>query len=162
MLAGAGDHLPETPRLPGRRVAVVAALFNPGVVDRLLERCLEGLRSGAIDDGAIDVFRVPGAWEIPQTVARLVETERYDGVVTLGCVIRGETPHFDYVAGEAAHGLGAVARRSRIPVVFGVLTVDTPAQADERADPLRGDKGAEFARSLLHMMALYDGLEEAP
>ena len=151
------SHLGTTEPLPGRRFAVVVALFNREITEVLEERCREGLRECGVAEQDVEVFHVPGAWELPQTVGRLVRLGRHDAVVALGCVIRGETAHFDFVAGEASQGLGAVARESDIPVVFGVLTPDTEEQAWARTDPDRGDKGREFALSAAHMVALYEG-----
>ena len=100
-------------------------------------------------------IRVPGAWELPATAQRLVETGRFDAIVTLGCVIRGETPHFDYVCDEASRGLGAVARAAKIPVVFGVLTTDDEAQARARSGEGRDNKGYEAAMAALEMVSVY-------
>jgi 6,7-dimethyl-8-ribityllumazine synthase len=156
----AGTHLPAPSPVPGRRFAVVVARFNAEITDLLLESCLEGLADHGVEADGIDVLRVPGAWELPQTVLCAGKTGRYDAVIALGCVIRGETAHFDFVAGEAAYGLGAAARGLDVPVIFGVLTTDTVEQAMERAGPDRGDKGREFALSALHMVELYEGLCE--
>lgn len=158
-LSHAGAHLSDTPGGEGRRFAIVVARFNGEITSPLLDGCLAGFRDHGVSDADVEVFRVPGAWELPQIVARLTRTGHHDAVVALGCVIRGDTPHFDFVAGEAAHGLGAVARTSQVPVVFGVLTTDTLEQAQERAFRDRGDKGWEFAISALHLAALSDDLE---
>lgn len=138
-----------------RRFALLVARFNEDVTDELLEgarACLEAHGGGA---GSADVLRVPGAWELPQAAARIVEVGRHDAVVALGCVIRGETPHFDYICAEASRGLGAVARASPVPVTFGVLTTDTLEQALERADRDGLDKGWEAALAALDMAHLY-------
>jgi 6,7-dimethyl-8-ribityllumazine synthase len=103
----------------------------------------------------VEVLHVPGAWELPQTAARLVERGGSDAIVALGCVIRGETPHFDYVCAEASRGLGAVARASRIPVLFGVLTTDERAQALARAGDGPSNKGYETALAAVEMALLY-------
>ena len=137
----------------GLRVAVIAARFNAAVTDQLVRGALEALAEHGAPDEAITVVRVPGAWELPQAAARAVEAGRYDAVVTLGCVIRGETPHFDYVCQEASLGLGAVARAADIPVVFGVLTTDDEAQAHARAGEGRDNKGYEAAMAALEMVA---------
>ncbi len=108
----------------------------------------------------MDFYRVPGAWELPQEARRIAALNRHDAFIALGCVIRGETPHFDYVAGEASSGLGAVAREIVIPVLFGVLTTDTPDQAWARASREAGNKGRELAHSALHLIGLYEGLED--
>src|SRR5918998_184548 len=117
----------------GRRFAVVASRFNEAVTQKLLDGAVEALlRHGtAFDD--VDVVWVPGAWELPPAARRLLATERYDAVIAVGAVIRGETPHFDYVAGEAARGLAEASAAFETPVVFGVLTCDSMAQAQARA-----------------------------
>ena len=104
---------------------------------------------------AIEVVRVPGAWEIPQAVAWAAHQPGTDAIIALGCLIRGETAHFDVIADEVGRGLGAAARRSGTPVILGVLTTETEAQALERADPVRGDKGREAALAALEMAALH-------
>lgn len=143
----------------GVRVAVLAARFNGDVTDRLLDGALACLREHGAAEGDVDVYRVPGAWELPQAAARVVGAGRHDAVVALGCVIRGETPHFEYVSAEANRGLGEVARSSAIPVAFGVLTTDDRSQALARAAEGSGNKGYEAALSVLQMVALYRTLE---
>lgn len=143
----------------GVRVAVLVARFNGDVTERLLEGALECLHAHGAVEGDVDVYRVPGAWELPQAAARVVEAGRHDAVVALGCVIRGETPHFEYVSAEANRGLGAVARGSKAPLAFGVLTTDDRAQALARAADGPGNKGYEAALSVLQMVALYRSLE---
>ncbi len=103
---------------------------------------------------------MPGAWERPQAARRIAALNRHDALIALGCVIRGETPHFDYVAGEAASGLGSVAREIDIPLLFGVLTTDTPDQAWARASQKVGNKGRELAKSALYMIGLFESLED--
>ncbi len=142
----------------GMRFAVVAARFNPEITDKLLAGALHRLAEHGVAPEDIDVCRVPGAWELPQTAARLSRRAAHRGIIALGCVIRGETPHFDYVAGEAAYGLGEVARGSAIPVVFGVLTTDTREQAERRADPDGMDKGGEVASAAVEMALLFERL----
>ena len=142
----------------GKRFAIVAARFNPEITDSLLSGALARLAELGVAPEDVDVHRVPGAWELPQIAARLVRGAAHHGIVALGCVIRGETPHFDYVAGEAAYGLGEVARTSPIPVVFGVLTTDTREQAERRADPKGMDKGGEVASAAVEMALLFDRL----
>ncbi|MGD2071726.1 MAG: 6,7-dimethyl-8-ribityllumazine synthase [Gemmatimonadota bacterium] len=140
----------------GRRIAVVVARFNGHVTGRLLEGVREALREHGVAEEDVSVLRVPGAWELPQAAQRAAVTGSYDAVVALGCVIRGETAHFDFIAGEAARGLGAVARATGVPVIFGVLTTDTEEQALRRADPDGQDKGREAALSALEMAALFE------
>lgn len=142
----------------GMRFALVAARFNPEITDSLLSGALARLADHGVAPAHIDVYRVPGAWELPQAAARLVRGGAHHGIIALGCVIRGETPHFDYVAGEAAYGLGEVARTSSIPVVFGVLTTDTREQAGRRADPKGMDKGGEVASAAVEMALLFERL----
>ena len=143
----------------GLRVAVLAARFNAEITDRLVRGSLEALTEHGAREADIRVVRVPGAWELPQAAARAVEAKRFDAIVTLGCVIRGETPHFDFVCQEATLGLGAVARASDIPVAFGVLTTDDAAQARARAGEGRDNKGYEAAMAVLEMVAVYNALE---
>lgn len=157
---GYQDQLEGRVRADGLRYAVVAARFNGHVTGTLLESargCL--LEHGAAEDD-VEVVRVPGAWELPQAALAAARTGRFAAVVALGCVIRGETPHFDFISAEAARGLGAVARETGIPVVFGVLTTDTEEQALERADPERGDKGREAALSAMEMTRVLRELAE--
>ncbi len=137
------------------RVAVLVARFNPEITDRLLAGAQAALREHGVGTEAVTVVRVPGAWELPQAAARAVESGRFDAVVTLGCVIRGETPHFEYVCQETTLGLGAVARSASVPVVFGVLTTDDEAQARARAREGRDNKGYETALAALDMVGAY-------
>ena len=138
----------------GRRVAIVAARFNDFIVASLLKgaRAAWIERGGAAQD--LTVVRVPGAFELPVVVRRLAASGRYDAVVALGCVIRGDTPHFDYVAGEAARGLQLAGFETGVPVAFGVLTVDSLEQALERAATSAGNKGGEAMESALEMAAV--------
>jgi 6,7-dimethyl-8-ribityllumazine synthase len=138
----------------GRRIAVVAARFNDFIVASLLKGALGAWveRGGAPSDLA--VVRVPGAFELPVVARRLAASGRYDALVALGCVIRGDTPHFDYVAGECAHGLQLVSLETGVPIAFGVLTVDSVEQALERAATTAGNKGGEAMESALEMADL--------
>lgn len=139
----------------GLRFAVVVARFNDLITERLLEGAVDAFVRHGVDAAEIQVIRVPGAWELPAAATQVVERGGVDGVVALGCVIRGATPHFDFVAGQAASGLGALARTSPIPVIFGVLTTDTLDQALERAGSKSGNKGWEAAMSALEMANLF-------
>jgi len=140
-------------------VALVVSRFNADVTDRLLEGALACLEEhGAAPEDA-HVFRVPGAWELPQAVARVLERGGHHAVVTLGCVIRGDTPHFDYVCARANDGLGRIASRASVPVVFGVLTTDDRAQALERSVPGPANKGYEVTLAALEMVQLFRSLE---
>ena len=155
-----GSHLPEPAPAPGRRVGILVSRFNRDVTGELLEGCRSTLEEFGVGADAVDVYWVPGAWELPQAARRIAALNRHDALIALGCVIRGETPHFDYVAGEASSGLGAVARGIDIPIVFGVLTTETLDQAWARASQEEGNKGRDLAQSALHMIGLYDGLED--
>jgi 6,7-dimethyl-8-ribityllumazine synthase len=142
----------------GRRFAVVASRFNETVTQRLVDGALDALvRHGAAADD-VDVVWVPGAWELPPAVRRLLATERYDAIVALGAVIRGDTPHFDYVAGEASRGLANASRDFETPIGFGLLTCDTMAQAEARAGGEHGNKGWDAALAALEMADLFDQL----
>ncbi len=139
----------------GRSFGIVVSRFNSFITDRLLSGAVDFLvRHGAASDG-IDVFKVPGAFELPLAARRLARTGRYDAVVALGAVIRGATPHFEYVAAETTKGLAQVALEVDLPVAFGVLTTDTIEQAIERAGSKAGNKGAEAAASALEMVDLF-------
>ena len=148
-----------TPRGQGRRFAVVVSRFNESITQRLVEGALDALvRHGvAFDD--IDVLWVPGAWELPLAARRAAMTERYDGLVALGAVIRGDTPHFDYVAGEASRGLATASTEFDVPIGFGVLTCDTVAQAEARAGGEHGNKGWDAALAALEMADLFDHVD---
>src|SRR5215203_43337 len=143
----------------GRRIAVVASRFNETITRPLVDGALDALvRHGvAFDD--IDVIWVPGAWELPIAVRRAMASERYEAVVALGAVIRGDTPHFDYVAGEASRGLADAARDSDIPLGFGLLTCDTMEQAIARAGGEHGNKGWDAALAALEMVDLFDQID---
>jgi 6,7-dimethyl-8-ribityllumazine synthase len=144
----------------GLKVAIVAARFNAFIVDRLVDGALDVLaRSGGAPED-VTVVRCPGAFEIPQVAKLVLESGAYDAVICLGCVIRGATPHFDYVAGQAARGIGQLAMSARVPIVFGVLTVDTIEQAVERAGTKAGNKGSDAAMAAIEMASLYSQLEK--
>ena len=155
-----GSHLSDPAPAPGKRVGIIAARFNGEVTGEMVEECRTALEEFGVEADAVDVFWVPGAWELPQAARRIAALNRHDALIALGCVIRGETPHFDYVAGEASSGLGVVAREIDVPLLFGVLTTDTLDQARARASREAGNKGRELARSALHMIGLYEGLED--
>ena len=148
-----------TPTGAGRRFAVVAARFNEGITSKLVDGALDALtRHGAAYDD-IDVVWVPGAWEIPVAARRLLTGERYDAIIALGAVIRGDTPHFDYVAGEASRGLSTASAEFDIPIGFGVLTCDTMAQAEARAGGEHGNKGWDAAMAAMEMADLFHRLD---
>ncbi len=136
------------------RYAIVVARFNSFVVDKLLEGALDALRRHGVKDGDITILKAPGAFELPVLTRNVLATGSYDAVIALGAVIRGGTPHFEYVAGECVKGLSVVSLDSRVPVAFGVLTVDTIEQAIERAGTKAGNKGAEAALSAIEMVSV--------
>lgn len=159
------------------RIAVVAARFNDFIVERLVEGALATLRQHGVAESGIDLVRVPGAFELPVTIARLLAAKRHAAVVALGCIIRGDTPHFDFVAAECARGLGQLALDTGVPIAFGVLTTENVDQALERAGAsaldraparrsgavskqgvLHGNKGAEAAECALRMAHLLQRL----
>jgi 6,7-dimethyl-8-ribityllumazine synthase len=143
----------------GLRVAIVAGRFNGFIVERLVEAAVDTLERLGADRGSVVVARCPGAFEIPAVARRLVEAGKFDAVLCLGCVIRGATAHFDYVAGECAKGVAALAASAKIPVVFGVLTTDTIEQAVERAGTKAGNKGADAAMAAVEMASLFTQIE---
>jgi 6,7-dimethyl-8-ribityllumazine synthase len=140
----------------GFRVAILASRFNHFIVDRLLEGALDCLRRHGCAE--VTVVRAPGAWELPLVCKTLAKSGRYDAIVALGAVIRGSTPHFDYVAGEVTKGLAAVSLDTDVPVTFGVLTTDTLEQAVERAGTKGGNKGWEAALGAIEMVSLRKAL----
>jgi 6,7-dimethyl-8-ribityllumazine synthase len=142
----------------GRRIAIVVARFHEAVTAKLLDGALAGLRAGGVDGGSVDVAWVPGAFEIPLVAKRFAESRSYDAVICLGAVVRGETAHFDLVAGEAARGAADVAREIGIPVIFEVLATETLAQAEARAGGDRGNRGWDAAEAALEMADLLDRL----
>jgi 6,7-dimethyl-8-ribityllumazine synthase len=134
------------------RIALVATRWNTDIVDALLKGARAGLADWGVTADRIHEFRVPGAFEIPLALEQLARSRRYDGAIALGAVIRGDTPHFDYVCAECARGVQDVALRHVLPVGFGVLTVDSAAQAAARAKPGKGNKGHEAASAMLEMV----------
>jgi len=145
----------------GARFAIVASRFNHFVVDRLVEGAVDALVRHGASAKDVTVIRVPGAWELPLVVRRLAAGKKFDAVIALGAVIKGATPHFDYVAGEAAKGIAAAAAGSDVAVAFGVLTTDTIEQAVERAGTKHGNKGWDAALSAIEMVALARALDDA-
>ena len=136
------------------RFAIVAARFNDFIVESLLKAAVHCLRQHGAADADIEIFRVPGAFDMPVVVDKVAATRRFDGIIALGAVIRGGTPHFNYVAGECVSGLSAAARNHGIPVGFGVLTVDTIEQAIERAGTKAGNKGEEATLAVIEAVNL--------
>lgn len=142
----------------GRRIAIVAARFNEVVVSALLQGALAAWRKKGGEERDLFIARVPGAFELPVVARRLATTGRYEAIVALGCVIRGDTPHFEYVAGECARGLQQTSCDTGVPIAFGVLTLDNIEQARARAGADSGNKGAEAMTSALEMAHLMAGL----
>ncbi len=136
------------------RIAIVAARFNASIVDRLLEGCVARLKELGVGEDRVTVERVPGAFELPVAAKALAATRRYAAVICLGCVIRGDTPHFDYVAGEAARGIQNVAIEMTLPVIFGVLTTNTLQQAEDRTGGSHGHAGRRAAEAALEMVTV--------
>jgi 6,7-dimethyl-8-ribityllumazine synthase len=134
-----------------RSVAITVGQFNGDITSRLLDGALEALAAAGVARDRIDVLPVPGAFELPLGAMALAKTRRYSCVIALGCIIRGDTPHFEYVAAEAASGVQLAGLETGVPVAFGVLTCDSRRQAEERAGGEQGNKGAEAARSALEM-----------
>ncbi|MDI3256179.1 MAG: 6,7-dimethyl-8-ribityllumazine synthase [Kyrpidia sp.] len=143
----------------GARFGIVVARFNEFITARLLEGALSALRRHGAREEDVDVAWVPGAFEIPLAARTMAESGRYNAVIALGAVIRGATPHFDYVAGEAAKGVAAAALATGVPVIFGVLTTDTIEQAVERAGTKAGNKGWDAAMSAVEMADLLRQLD---
>ncbi|RTE85560.1 MULTISPECIES: 6,7-dimethyl-8-ribityllumazine synthase [Gammaproteobacteria] len=138
---------------PGKKVAIVVSRFNSFVVEKLLEGAVDTLtRIGQINTDDITVVRVPGAYELPVTAKKVAASGKYDAVIAIGAVIRGGTPHFDFVAGQANSGLAQVALDTGVPVSFGVITTDTDEQAIDRAGVKHGNKGSEAALGALEMI----------
>jgi 6,7-dimethyl-8-ribityllumazine synthase len=129
------------PQLSARKFAIIAARFYPQLADWLEDGARRGLRACGVDADAVTTVVVPGCFELPLAARKLIGQDTFDGIVALGVVVRGDTPHFDYVAGECARGIMDVQLATGVPIGFGVLTTNTLEQAEERADPSRGDKG---------------------
>ena len=146
---------------PSARFAIVAARFNDFIVEHLIGGAVDALIRHGADAKNVSVVRVPGAWEVPVAVKRLAEGKKFDAVIALAAVIRGSTPHFDYVAGEVAKGTAAAAQSTGVPVTFGVLTTDSIEQAVERAGTKAGNKGWDAATTAIEMVSLGRALSEA-
>ncbi len=136
------------------RYAIVASRFNDFIVESLIKASVHCLRQHGAADADVEIIRVPGVFEMPLVVRKLAESRKFDGIIALGAVIRGGTPHFEYVAGECASGLSAVARDQGVPVGFGILTVNTIEQAIERAGTKAGNKGEEATRAVIETVNL--------
>ena len=143
----------------GKKFGIVIARFNSFIAERLLEGALDTLMRSGVKDKEIEVARVPGAFEIPLVAQKMVKSGRYDAVICLGAVIRGATPHFDFVANEATKGIAQASMESGVPIIFGVLTTDSIEQAIERAGSKAGNKGSECAATAIEMVNLLPQLD---
>ena len=136
------------------RVGIVVGRFNEFIVSKLLGGAIDGLKRHGVDEDSIEVAWVPGAFEIPLVAKKMANSKKYDAVICLGAVIKGSTPHFDYVCAEASKGIGAVSLNTELPVIFGILTTDTIEQAIERAGTKSGNKGYDAAVTAIEMANL--------
>jgi 6,7-dimethyl-8-ribityllumazine synthase len=135
----------------GLRFGIVVARFNKFVTSKLLSSCVDGLTRHGVKPNDIEAVRVPGAFEIPLVARTMAQMKRFDAVICLGAVIQGDTPHFDYISAEASRGIGQAALDTGVPIIFGVLTTRTVAQAIERSDPTKFNRGGEAAKSAIEM-----------
>jgi 6,7-dimethyl-8-ribityllumazine synthase len=145
----------------GARFALVASRFNSFIVDRLVEGAVDALVRHGASAERITLVKVPGSWEIPLVAARLAASQDHDAIIALGALIRGATPHFDYIAAEVSKGLAQIAMQTGVPVTFGVLTTDTIEQAVERAGTKAGNKGADAALAAIELLSLFGALTPA-
>ena len=143
----------------GFRFAVIASRWNSFLTEKLVEGALDALERLGADEKSIEIFKVPGSFELPLTALKVAESGKFDAVICIGVVIRGETPHFDYVAGEAAKGTAQASIETGVPVLFGVVTADTLEQAINRAGVKSGNKGFEAAMSAVEIVNLYKAME---
>ena len=139
---------------PHARVGIVAARFNSAIVDELLSGCVQRLKELGLGDSWVEIHRVPGAFELPLAAQTLAQSKRVAAVICLGCVVRGDTPHFDFVAGEAARGITQAALTTGVPIIFGVLTTNTDEQARDRAGGKHGHAGQRAADAAAEMVAV--------
>jgi 6,7-dimethyl-8-ribityllumazine synthase len=144
----------------GLKFAIVVARFNAFITERLLAGALDMLTRSGCNPGDIEIVKVPGSWELPIAVKTLAEQRRHDAIIALGAVIRGDTPHFDYVASQAASGLGRIPMETGVPVAFGVLTTNTVEQAVDRAGAKSGNKGCDAAQTAIEMANLLRRLRQ--
>ncbi len=147
-------QIEATGRVGDSRIALVVSRYNSSVVDRLLEGCINTLMSAGIKRANVSLVKVPGAFEIPVTVKRIADAGNVDAIITLGAVIRGETAHFEIIAAECARGIAAIAVETGLPVIFGVLTVDTIDQAMDRSGDEESNKGSEAAQTAMEMITV--------
>lgn len=160
MKSGSPSHNTK-PDCAGRRFGIVAARFYVEIADRLVDGARRALRDCGVRDEDVSLYDVPGCFELPLACRNLIDSDRFDALIALGAVVRGETPHFDFVAGECARGIMNVSLQSGTPIGFGVLTTETLAQAQERADPSGGDKGYSAALAAASMLTLTAGAPRA-
>jgi 6,7-dimethyl-8-ribityllumazine synthase len=142
----------------GLKFGIIVSQFNENVTERLHKGALECLKAHGVTESAVESVSCPGSFELPQVANHLAQSGKYDALICLGCVIRGETPHFEYIAAEAARGIGQVAYATGVPIAFGVLTTDTPKQALDRASGKAGNKGWDAALSAIEMANLINNL----
>jgi 6,7-dimethyl-8-ribityllumazine synthase len=157
MIAPMSTQVPSEIKLefpPTARVGIVAARFNAAIVDELLSGCMRRLKELGLDEKRCEIYRVPGAFELPVAAQTLAKTGRVSAVICLGCVVRGDTPHFDYVAGEAARGITQAALNTGIPIIFGVLTTNTDQQARDRTGGPHGHAGERAADAAAEMISV--------
>jgi len=152
-----GEYKPEEGsfNVGAVRIAVIAARWNSEVTDGLLVGAVRALSRHGVSDDALEIYRVPGAFELPLASQRAAQTGRFDGVIALGCVVRGDTPHFDYVCSETTRGIGEVGLTENLPVAFGLLTTDTLEQSLERSGNNTENKGEEAALTVLEMFTIF-------
>lgn len=151
----------DKPNGKNRRIGIVAATWHDDVVQKLIEGCLDQLLSLGVHENDIVIVRCPGTFEIPLTASSMISSGEYHAIITLGVVIRGETAHFEFIAGSAVQALQTIAVDTGVPCVFGVLTVDTKEQALERAGGVHGHKGAEAAETALRMASVIEALMDS-
>ncbi|GEL77905.1 6,7-dimethyl-8-ribityllumazine synthase [Tenuibacillus multivorans] len=143
----------------GLKIGIVAGRFNDFITEKLVDGAVSGLKRHGVDEGDIDIAWVPGAYEVPLTTKKMAVTGEYDAIITLGAVIRGATPHFDYVCSQVAGGVSSVSLETGVPVMFGVLTTDTIEQAIERAGTKAGNKGYDNAVGAIEMANLLKDMD---
>ncbi len=139
----------------GKKFAIIVSRFNEFITNKLVNGAEDILKRHSVADEDISVYWVPGAFEIPAVAKKIAENEKVDGIICLGCVIRGATPHFDYISAEVSKGIASVSLQSNVPIIFGVLTTDSIEQAIERAGAKAGNKGSDAAMSAIEMVDLY-------
>jgi 6,7-dimethyl-8-ribityllumazine synthase len=139
----------------GFRFALVASRWNDFITSRLVEGALDALDRLGADENSVEIYKVPGSFEIPLLALKIAESGKFDAVICLGAIIRGQTPHFDYIAGEVTKGIGQAGMQTGVPVVYGIVTADTLEQAIDRAGAKQGNKGFEAAMSAVELVNLY-------